>query len=121
MAIEVSYSADSRADLIRLSRFLLHHAATPEDLGVAERAPDAIATAVKALARSPFAYRKAGQSPFLRELWIPFDWGGYAALFAIEDVSTIAIPAGRHHLEDDYNRTLQQPHASGNSFSCSSH
>ena len=52
---------------------------------------------------SPFTCRKAGQSPFLRELVIPFGRSGYVALFEIEDASNIVIVAVRHQLEDDYH------------------
>lgn len=57
----------------------------------------------KSLCRSPFIYRKAGTSPFLRELLIPFGNSGYVALFEIEDASTVTILAVRHQLEDDYH------------------
>ena len=70
---------------------------------VAERALSAITSAVDSLGRSPFIYRKAGQSPFLRELLIPFGHSGYVALFEIEDASTVTILAVRHQLEDDYH------------------
>ncbi len=48
-------------------------------------------------------YRKAGKSPFLRELVIPFGHSGYVALFEIEDAATVTILAVRHQLEDDYH------------------
>lgn len=63
----------------------------------------AITTAVDSLGRSPFIYRKAGQSPFLRELLIPFGHSVYVALFEIEDAATVRILAVRHQLEDDYH------------------
>lgn len=52
---------------------------------------------------SPFPYRKAGSSAFLRELLILFGNSGYVALFEIEDASTVTILAVRHQLEDDYH------------------
>jgi plasmid stabilization system protein ParE len=58
---------------------------------------------VDSLGRSPFVYRKAGPSPFLRELLMPFSNSGYVALFEIEDASTVTILAVRHQLEDDYH------------------
>lgn len=103
MSFAVRYSAGARDDLIRLYQFLLDRASTVEDLDVAERALNAITMAVDSLARSPFIYRKAGQSPFLRELLIPFGHSGYVALFEIEDASTVTILAVRHQLEDDYH------------------
>lgn len=62
-------------------------------------APAGIAT----LKSSPFTCRKAGSSPFLRELVVPFGRSGYVALFEIEDESTVAVVAVRHELEDDYH------------------
>lgn len=103
MSFAVRYSAGARDDLIRLYQFLLDRASTVEDLDLAERALNAISNAVDGLGRSPFIYRKAGQSPFLRELLIPFGDSGYVALFEIEDASTVTILAVRHQLEDDYH------------------
>lgn len=102
MSFAVRYSAGARDDLIRLYQFLLDRASTVEDLDVAERALNAITSAVDSLARSPFIYRKAGLSPFLRELLIPFGHSGYVALFEIEDATTVTILTLRHQLEDDY-------------------
>ena len=103
MSFAVRYSAGAREDLVRLYEFLLQRASTVEDLDVAEVALNAITSAVDNLGRSPFIYRKAGQSPFLRELHIPFGNSGYVALFEIEDASTVTILAVRHQLEDDYH------------------
>ena len=103
MSFAVRYSAAARDDLISLYDFLLERASTAEDLELAERALKAITTAVDSLGRSPFIYRKAGQSPFLRELLIPFGHSGYVALFEIEDAATVTILAVRHQLEDDYH------------------
>lgn len=103
MSFAVRYSAGAREDLVRLYEFLLQRASTVEDLDVAEVALSAITSAVDNLGRSPFIYRKAGQSPFLRELLIPFGNSGYVALFEIEDASTVTILAVRHQLEDDYH------------------
>lgn len=52
----------------------------------------------------PFRVNAArmGQSPFLRELIIPFGRSGYVALFEIEGASHMLITAVRHQLEDDY-------------------
>ena len=103
MTFAVRYSASARDDLKRLYEHLLERAAHADDLDLAERALDAIGDAVAGLARSPFIYRKAGTSPFLRELLIPFGSSGYVALFEIEDASTVTILAVRHQLEDDYH------------------
>ena len=55
------------------------------------------------LSRSPFIYRKAGASPFLRELIIAFGSAGYVALYEIEGNTHVNILALRHQLEDDYH------------------
>ena len=103
MSFAVRYSAGARDDLFRLYQYMLDRASTVDDLDVAERALNAITSAVDSLTRSPFIYRKAGQSPFLRELLIPFGRSGYVALFEIEDASTVTLLAVRHQLEDDYH------------------
>ena len=103
MSFIVRYSASARDDLKRLFEYLLDRATTVEDLDLAERALRTIVGSVDSLGRSPFIYRKAGPSPFLRELLIPFGHSGYVALFEIEDASTGTILAVRHQLEDDYH------------------
>lgn len=103
MSFVVRYSASARDDLKRLYEYLLDRASTAEDLELAERALSVIIESVDGLRRSPFIYRKAAASPFLRELLIPFGHTGYVALFEIEDASTVTILAVRHQLEDDYH------------------
>ena len=103
MSFVVRYSASARDDLKRLYEYLLDRATTAEDLDQAERAVVTLVGSVDSLGRSPFIYRKAGPSPFLRELLIPFGSSGYVALFEIEDASTVTILAMRHQLEDDYH------------------
>lgn len=100
----VRYTEAARDDLLRLFDFLLERARTSEDFDDARLALDAITAAVEGqLSRSPFIYRKAGESPFLRELIIPFDGSGYVALYEIADGETVNILAVRHQLEDDYH------------------
>ena len=103
MSFVVRYSASARDDLKRLYKYLLDRAATVEDLDLAERALGQVIGSVDSLGRSPFIYRKAGSSPFLRELLIPFANSGYVALSEIEDASTVTVLAMRHQLEDDYH------------------
>ena len=103
MTFSVRYSESARGDLIRLYEYLLARATTVDDLELAQRALDAITGGVDRLAASPFVYRKAGASPFLRELLIPFGAAGYVALFEVEDASTVTVLAVRHQLEDDYH------------------
>ena len=102
-AFEVRYSDSAREDLFRLFDFLLERARTVEDFDSAQLAVDAIRDTVeRSLSRSPFVYRKAGDSPFLRELLISFRGAGYVALYEIEDATHVIVLAVRHQLEDDY-------------------
>ncbi len=103
MSFVVRYSASARDDLKHLYEYLLDRATTALDLDLAERALGQVIGSVDSLGRSPFIYRKAGSSPFLRELLIPFGNSGYVALLEIEDASTVTILAVRHQLEDDYH------------------
>ena len=101
---EVCYTTAAREDLLRLFDFLLERAQTIEDFDAAQAAIDALRTAVQShLSRTPFIYRKAGHSAFVRELIIPFGNAGYVALFEIEGADTVNILAVRHQLEDDYH------------------
>jgi plasmid stabilization system protein ParE len=103
-AFEVRYSEAAREDLLQLFDFLLDRAKTAEDFDSAQLAVDAIRDTVeRSLSRSPFVYRKAGDSPFLRELLIPFRGAGYVALYEIKDAAHVTVLAVRHQLEDDYH------------------
>ena len=83
---------------------MLERAQTAEDFDSAQLAIDAIRDTVeRSLSRMPFVYRKAGDSPFLRELLIPFGGAGYVALYEIEDAAHVVVLAVRHQLEDDYH------------------
>jgi hypothetical protein len=70
---------------------------------LADQALAAIRAGFATLKSSPFTCRKAGQSPFLRELIIPFGRSGYVALFEIVGATDVVISAVRHQLEDDYH------------------
>lgn len=101
---EVRYADSAREDLLRLFDFLLDRAKTVEDFDAAQLAVDVIRDTVeRSLARAPFVYRKADDSPFLRELLIPFRGGGYVALYEIKDAAHVTILAVRHQREDDYH------------------
>ncbi len=104
MNFSVRYTAGARDDLVRLFQFVLDRARTAEDLDRADRALDAITSAIDHhLRRFPFACRKVGESPFLRELVIAFGHSGYVALFEIDNATTVTILAARHQREDDYH------------------
>ena len=99
----VRYSASARDDLKRLDEHMLDRATTVKDLDWAERAFSTIIGSVDNLGSSPFIYRKASPSPFLRELLIPFGNSGHVALFEIEGASPVTILALRQLLEDDHH------------------
>ena len=101
---EVRYTETANEDLLRLFDFLLVRATTVEDFDSAQIAIDAIREAVENnLSRSPFIFRKVAQSPFLRELIIPFRGSGFVAMFEIEGNNTVNLLAVRHQLEEDYH------------------
>jgi plasmid stabilization system protein ParE len=102
VTFRVRFTREAELDLVRLYEFVLSRDGT--DWAMAERALEAIGHAISGLARSPFSYRKAGggDSPFLREVVIPFGSSGYVALFEIEGGDVVTILAVRHQREDDY-------------------
>jgi plasmid stabilization system protein ParE len=98
VTFRVRYTKAARDDLRRLYAHLLEI-----DTHAARRARDKIAKGVKLLEEFTFTCRKASlESPFLRELIIPFGSYGYVPLFEIEDASTVTILAARHQRENDY-------------------
>lgn len=105
MTFKVRLTRDAEADLVRLFDFLLELELSRDggDLSLPTQAIAALQSGIATLKTSPFTCRKAGQSPFLRELVIPFGRSGYLALFEIEDNSSVAVLAVRHQLEDDYH------------------
>jgi len=105
VSFRVRLTREAQDDLERLFDFVLERELAREggDLALAEQALDAIRAGLATLRASPFTCRKAGSSPFLRELIVPFGHGGYVALFEIDDPATVSILAVRHHLEDDYH------------------
>jgi plasmid stabilization system protein ParE len=105
VSLRVRLTGEAQADLERLFDFVLERELAREggDLALAEQALEAIRAGLATLQSSPFTCRKAGSSPFLRELIIPFGRSGYVALFEIEDPADVLIVAVRHQLEDDYH------------------
>ena len=101
---DVRYTDAAQDELLRLFDFLIMRAETVEDFDAAQLAIDTIRLQVEShLSSTPFIFRKATQSPFLRELVIPFRGAGYVALYEIEGDSADNIIALRHQLEDDYH------------------
>lgn len=105
MSFRVRLTREAQDDLERLFDFVLERelARSGGDLQLAEQALSAIRAGVATLKASPFTCRKAGQSPFLRELIIPFGRAGYVALFEIVDPTEVVVSTVRHQLEDDYH------------------
>lgn len=105
MRYAVEFSAAVDEELQQLFDFVLQREldSAAGDLDTAERALQAIRDGLRFLESSPFACRKVGSSPFLRELIIPFGSSGYVALFEIIDNSTVIIGAVRHQRDDDYH------------------
>lgn len=108
MKFRVRLTREAEADLDRLFDFVLERELERElerdggDLTLGEQALAAIRAGFATLKTSPFTCRKAGQSPFLRELIIPFGRTGYVALIEIESATDVVVVAVRHQLEDDY-------------------
>jgi len=94
---------DAEADLERHFDFLLERELSRDggDLSLPTQAIAALRSGIATRKTSPFTCRKAGQSPFLRGLIVPFGRSGRVALFEIEDETDVAALAGRHQLEDD--------------------
>ena len=105
MTFRVRLTRDAEADFGRLFDFVLERELGRDggDLALPEQVIAALRAGIATLKTSPFTCRKAGQSPFLRELIIPFGRAGYVALFVIEDASNVVVVAVRHQLEDDYH------------------
>jgi len=74
------------------------------DLSQVEQAVAAIRAGYSTLKASPFTCRKAGQSPFLRELIIPSGRSGCVALIEIGSATDVVVVAVRHQFEDDFHR-----------------
>jgi plasmid stabilization system protein ParE len=104
VTFKVRLTRDAEADLDRLFDFPLERELNCDggDLALPGQAIAALRSVIATLKTSPFTCRKAGQSPFLRELIVPFGRSGHVALFEIEDESHVSVLAVRHQLEDDY-------------------
>lgn len=105
MSYRVRLTRQAEADLDRLFEFVLERelARNGGNLSLVDQSLAAIRQGFATLRSSPFTCRKAGRSPFLRELVIPFGRSGYVALFEIEDPANVVVVAARHLLEDDYH------------------
>lgn len=105
MTFRVSLTREAEADVERLFDFVLERelSRASGSVELAEQALAALRAGIATLTSSPFTCRKVGQSPFLRELIIPFGGTGYVALFEIVDESRVVVAAIRRQREDDYH------------------
>jgi plasmid stabilization system protein ParE len=105
VSFKVRLTRGAEEDLARLFDFILERELARDggDLALPEQAMAALRAGIATLRTSPFTCRKAGQSPFLRELVVSFGRSGYVALFEIEDDTHVTVLAVRHQLEDDYH------------------
>lgn len=105
MIYQVVFSREAEEDLVRL----FEHAFERElnspsgDLEIPARAIEVIRQGCRFLSISPFSCRKAGTSPFTRELIIPFGASGYVVFFEIKAEQRVHIGAIRHQRESDYH------------------
>ena len=74
MTFHVQFTRTAQEDLERLFEFIIEReqASATGDLDIADHALEAIRTGIQTLQTCPFTCRKASNSPFLRELVIPF-------------------------------------------------
>ena len=105
MTFRVRFTRAAEVDLERLLEFVLERelARGAGNLQLAEQAIVAIRAGFATLKTSPFTCRKAGHSPFLRELIIPLGRSGGVALFEVVGTAEVVVAAVRYQLEDDYH------------------
>lgn len=105
MSFQVLVGPQARADLLRMYEYLLLQAQYLEDLDVAERAMQALEEAMASLAKTPFLFRKDGQSRtgLRRELIVPFGASGYVLKYEIASPQLVLVLAVRHQHEADYH------------------
>ena len=103
MSFRVRLTRDAETDVDRLFDFLMERELSRDggDLTLPTQAIAALRSGVATLNTSPFTCRKAVQSPFLRELIVPFGRSSHVALFEIEDDMNVAVLAMRHQMEGD--------------------
>lgn len=105
MTYQVVFSREADADLERIFNFAFDRELNSPsgDLEIPSKAIDAIRQACQFLAISPFSCRKAADSPFGRELIVPFGATGYVVFFEVVSADRVHIGAIRHQREGDYH------------------
>jgi plasmid stabilization system protein ParE len=103
--VQVRFTEEAEFDLNRLLDHLIDRAATVEYLVAAANTSRLLRESVKATlgGHHPMIFRKAADSPFLRELIVPLGATGYVALFEVMDATMVHVVAVRHQREDDYH------------------
>jgi plasmid stabilization system protein ParE len=103
VSFRVRLTRDAEQDLERLFDFVVQRelARAAGNMELADQALNAIRAGIATLKTSPFTCRKAGKSPFLRELIIRFGGSGYVALFEVVNSAEVVVCAVRHQLETD--------------------
>ena len=105
MTYQIVFSREAEEDLERMFDFAFERDLNSQngDLEAPTRAIDAIRQLCQLLAVSPFSCRKADNSPFVRELIVPFGATGYVVLFEIKTAGRVHVGAVRHQRESDYH------------------
>ena len=104
MKFRVVILDEAQDDLERLYDFLFKREFEHDsDLTLPEQAIGTIHGALSILERTPYSCRKAGDSPFWRELIISFGRTGFVAQFEIVADDLVLVGAIRHQREEDYH------------------
>jgi plasmid stabilization system protein ParE len=105
MMFQIVFSREAEEDLERMFDFAFERELNSPtgDLEIPTRAIEAIRQGCQFLAISPFSCRKADNSPFVRELIVPFGSTGNVVLFEIQTTDRVHIGAIRHQRESDYH------------------
>jgi plasmid stabilization system protein ParE len=105
MMYQIVFSREAEEDLERMFDFAFERELNSPtgDLEIPTRAIEVIRQGCQFLAISPFSCRKADNSPFVRELIVPFVSTGYVVLFEIQTTDRVHIGAIRHQRESDYH------------------
>lgn len=104
MTFTVLVEPEAKTDLLRLYEYLVDRAEYVEDLGVAERAIQAIEAALDVLGRTPFLFRKeeGARSQLRREMVFPFGTSGCVVKYEIASPHLVVVLVVRHPHEGDY-------------------
>lgn len=100
----VDLTDGAEEDIQRLFDHLIDRAAFVEDLLKATETMQELRETMRSLlTRHPMIFRKAADSPFLRELIVPLGARGYVVLFEVLEAGVVRVLAVRHQREDDYH------------------